>query len=356
MTQHMIYPGQEWLNTSGKPIQAHGGAVYFEDGYYYWYGENKEFTDGISEVWTWGIKVYASRDLCSWEDRGYLAPPVTEDPDSPLHPSKRVDRPHLLHCPETDRYVLWLKLSGKDACFVILSSEQLLGPYRMENPHLRPHGHEAGDFDLVQDQDTGKGYLYVSIDHSDVVCYELTDDYQDISREVSRQYCDLHSPFTREGIAVFSRGGQKYMLTSGMSGYLPNRSDSAASASWCEPFVSIGDPHINDDSHASFNSQISKVFRVEGTDQYIAMADRWVPDYPINAQRADMIQRAIAAHFDPQQYHVSPDEKKELMNSPMLKSANTSRARYVWLPICWENGHPLLHWQDCWTPSNSLLK
>ena len=100
-----------------------------------------------------------------------------DDPASPLHPSKRVDRPHILRCPQTGRYVLWLKLSGKDACFVILSSERLLGPYQMENPCLRPEGGEAGDFDMVQDSASGKAYLYVSINHSDVVGYALTADY-----------------------------------------------------------------------------------------------------------------------------------------------------------------------------------
>lgn len=134
MRQESIFPGQPWLDTNGNAIQAHGGAVYYEDGVYYWYGENKEHTDGASDVWTWGIKVYSSRDLCNWQDEGYLVEPDVDDPASPLHPSKRVDRPHILRCPQTGRYVLWLKLSGKDACFVILSSERLLGPYQMEIP------------------------------------------------------------------------------------------------------------------------------------------------------------------------------------------------------------------------------
>ena len=41
-----IRPGQVWLDTNGKRIQAHGGSVIYVDGIYYWYGENKEFTTG----------------------------------------------------------------------------------------------------------------------------------------------------------------------------------------------------------------------------------------------------------------------------------------------------------------------
>ncbi len=82
--QDAIYPGKPWLDTKGERIQAHGGAVYFEDGVYYWYGENKAHTDGKNGVWTWGIKVYASTDLMNWENRGFLIPPVLDDPNSPL--------------------------------------------------------------------------------------------------------------------------------------------------------------------------------------------------------------------------------------------------------------------------------
>jgi hypothetical protein len=39
-----FYPGQEWLDSAGRPIQAHGGGVMYvaETRTYYWYGENKD--------------------------------------------------------------------------------------------------------------------------------------------------------------------------------------------------------------------------------------------------------------------------------------------------------------------------
>ena len=101
--QEVICPGQPWLDTKGDRIQAHGGAVYYENGTYYWYGENKEYTDGKNGIWTWGLKVYASKDLCNWEDLGYLIPPVLDDPDASLFPTKRVDRPHILKCEKTGK-------------------------------------------------------------------------------------------------------------------------------------------------------------------------------------------------------------------------------------------------------------
>ena len=42
MKYDAFYPGQLWLDTEGKRIQAHGGSIIYIDNLYYWYGENKE--------------------------------------------------------------------------------------------------------------------------------------------------------------------------------------------------------------------------------------------------------------------------------------------------------------------------
>lgn len=347
--QDAIYPGQVWLDTKGERIQAHGGAVYYEDGVYYWYGENKEHTDGRNGIWTWGIKVYASNDLYNWEDRGYLIPPVLDDPNSALFPNKRIDRPHLLKCPKTGKYVCWIKLSGPEAAFTVWQADTLLGPYEMVNNLYNPGGHKAGDFDLIADPKTGKGYLFFDVDHSAMLCMELSEDYLQAEREAARSYPDLRPPFTREAPALFEAEGKKYMLTSGMTGYVPNRSDSAVADCWDAPFESIGDPHAEDASCASFNSQISKVFRVEGTDLFVAMADRWLPEIPVDARLADLFTRVIASTWDPEHYQASDEERQEMYAANKLENANTSVSEYVWLPIRILNGRPQIVWQDTWT-------
>ena len=348
--QGAIFPGQPWLDTKGERIQAHGGAVFYEDGVYYWYGENKEYTDGQNGIWTWGIKVYASTDLMNWEDRGYLIPPVLDDPNSPLYPAKRVDRPHLLRCAATGKYVCWIKLSGPEAAFTIWQADRLLGPYTMVESLYRPGSHKAGDFDLIADAETGKGYLYFDADHAALLCMELTPDYLHAAREAARSYAGLHPPFTREGPALFEKDGQKYLLTSGMTGYVPNRSDSAVCASWDGVFEPLGDPHCGDESRASFNSQISKVFCIEGTDTLVAMADRWLPGTPVDARLADVFTRVIAGTYEPDKYQATEAERREMYAANKLESANTALADYVWLPVTVENGKPCIRWQDEWTP------
>ncbi len=349
--QDAICPGQPWLDTCGERIQAHGGAVYHEDGVYYWYGENKEHTDGKNGIWTWGLKVYASTDLMNWEDRGFLIPPELEDPNSALFPTKRVDRPHILRCPATGKYVCWIKLSGPEAAFTVWQADSLLGPYEMAENLYNPGGHKAGDFDLIADAGTGRAYLYFDADHASMLCMELTEDFLHAAGECARSYPDLTPPFTREAPALFEKDGKKYMFTSGMTGYVPNRSDSAAAERWDGVFTSLGDPHQDDVSRASFNSQISKVFRAEGTGGHIAMADRWLPGTKVDARLADVFTRVIAGTYAPEKYKATEEERREMYAANRLETADTSIADYVWLPVEWEDGRPVLRWRDAWTPN-----
>lgn len=351
--QDAVYPGQPWLDTKGERIQAHGGAVIYEDGTYYWYGENKEHTDGKNGIWTWGLKVYSSTDLCNWEDRGFLIPPVLDDPNSSLFPAKRVDRPHILKCEKTGKYVCWIKLSGAEAAFTIWQADSLLGTYEMVENIYNPGGHKIGDFDLIADAETGKGYLYFDADHAAMVCMELAEDYLHAGREAARSYPGLNPPFTREAPALFASGGKKYMLTSGMTGYVPNRSDAAAASRWDEEFVSVGDPHADDVSCASFNSQISKVFRVEGKKNLlIAMADRWLPDYKVDSRIADLFTRVIAGAYAPEQYKATDAEREEMYAANVLETADTSIADYVWLPVSFDGERPRICWKDAWSPED----
>lgn len=93
-----IRPGQEWLDTNGRPIQAHGFSVVWseQDECYYWFGEDKTYTTKGSNVWTYGIRCYSSKDFYNWEDRGHIMLPETKDVLSPIHYSQGMDRPHII--------------------------------------------------------------------------------------------------------------------------------------------------------------------------------------------------------------------------------------------------------------------
>lgn len=346
-----IHPGQVWLDTNGKPIQAHGAGVFYENGIYYWIGENKEFTDGKNKkIWTWGIRMYASKDLCNWADCGLIVEPELKNKKSVLHPSRKMDRPHLLYNRTTKKYVLWLKFFDQKCHYTVLTADKLQGPYTIVKERLRPFGRKAGDFDLAVDEATGQGYLYCELDHTDVVAVKLNSAYTDVQGEPSYIYKGYKPPLSREGVTHMQYGGKHYIITSGMTGYIPNPSEVAVSDDWMTGYTVQGNPYVNDDSSASFNSQISGVFQIRGTEQYVAIADRWVPDYVVTKERYEWLYRVIRSNFD-KSVKATIKEKIALTKTPMVAAANTSLARYVWLPIRFDGDRLMIEWRDNWTPN-----
>lgn len=223
-----FYPGQVWLDTNGNRIQAHGGSLIYLDGVYYWYGENKEKTDKAAGIWHWGVRYYASTDLYNWEDRGLLIPPVTDDPNSSLHPTSMMDRPHILYNARTKKYVCWLKIMEKDQTQTetVLTADSFFGPYTIVREKLRPLGMSAGDFDLAVAPD-GKAYYFFERVHSETIIADLTEDYTDVTGYYSTHFPHKGPPHVREATAHFIRHGKHYLLTSGTTGYFPNPSEAA---------------------------------------------------------------------------------------------------------------------------------
>jgi hypothetical protein len=50
-TYASIRPGQVWLDTNGRRIQAHGGSIITVEDTFYWYGEDKEKTLPMPSFW-----------------------------------------------------------------------------------------------------------------------------------------------------------------------------------------------------------------------------------------------------------------------------------------------------------------
>lgn len=346
---HAIYPGKVWLDTNGNRIQAHGGSVIYIDGIYYWYGENKEKTYGNTEIWHWGVRCYASSDLYNWEDKGIIIPPDEDDPDSPLHPTQMMDRPHIIYNHRTKKYVCWLKIMMRDhtQTEAVLTADHILGPYTMVRKGFRPLGMSAGDFDLAVAPD-GKAYYYFERVHSETICADLTEDYTDVTGYYSTHFPHPHPPYVREATAHFIRQGKHYLVTSGTTGYLPNPSQVAISDTWHGPYMVLGNPHPEDASNTSYHSQISSVFQVQGKkDLYIAVADRWCPedmDVPY-----DFYKEMFEYIFQGKGNQI-PELIEKYGVTPPAQDAerNTSIADYVWLPFRFDGEMAYLDWKDEW--------
>ncbi|MGH7969071.1 MAG: glycoside hydrolase family 43 protein, partial [Limisphaerales bacterium] len=106
-------PGETWLDTRGRAINAHGGGMLYHKQTYYWYGENKAGRSWMPEgnrswdgyrVDVTGIRCYSSKDLYRWKDRGLVLKAVAGDPSSDLHISKVVERPKVAFNPRTGKF------------------------------------------------------------------------------------------------------------------------------------------------------------------------------------------------------------------------------------------------------------
>ncbi len=335
-----IYPGRPWLDTEGKRIQAHGGSVIYINGTYYWYGENKEKTDGKNGIWHWGVKGYSSKDLYNWKDEGIIIPPEPDNPDSSLHPTSYMDRPHIIYNKRTKKYVCWLKIMNRDQTQseTVLTADNILGPYTKVKEGLRPLGMSAGDFDLVVAED-GKAYYYFERVHSETICADLNDDYTDVTGYYSTHFPHPYPPYVREATAHFKRNYKHYLITSGTTGYFPNPSEVAIADTWHGPFKVLGNPHPEDETNTSYHSQISSVFKVEGKkDLYIACADRWLPEYmDIKYELCEEMFKSI---------FTGQDFDRTRFGREVVE--NTAIADYVWLPIRFDGEMAYIDWKDEW--------
>lgn len=339
-------PGKVWYDTEGKRIQAHGGSILYVDGVYYWYGENKEGITGYAtgtkcKAWHHGVRLYASRDLYNWEDRGIIM--LDEDPEGAFYPDNIMDRPHILYNQKTALFVMWAKCAAhgfEQSLFGISVCETIEGPFRFVG-YVNSQPYHAGDFDLVEYE--GKAYVIYENPHDSMICQTLTEDYLDVTEEVSVHIPQPFPPYTREAPAYFRHNGTHFLLSSGTTGYFPNASEVHKMDDFHGRWESLGDPCIGDFERTSFRSQFSSVFKhphIEGL--YIALGDRWLTDLPIVYPDINTRYEQI---FNK---NMKPLPKGFSFND--YTEANTSEANYVWLPILFrEDGRPYIVWRDTWT-------
>ena len=358
----VFHPGQVWLDTEGKRIHAHGGSIITVNGTFYLYGENKEKSLPGTGIWHWGVRLYSSTDLYNWKDEGLIMPPAP-DPAHPLHHTQYMDRPHIIYHEKTKQFVMWCKIMNKDYLpdqfMTIAVADQITGPFRYLTRRTIL-GFSSGDFDLTIDPDTGDGYIYFdkvhdykdrTRQHTSIICAKLSDDFTDVTGEFTEFWNDPNQTLGREAPAFFIRNGQKYLLTSGCTGYFPNATECMTTqGDYFGPWEPLGITHIGDTESTSFRSQISSVFRHPGKkDLYIALADRWLVELPQDLPKDHTLTEIIVHNANPDLEPLIPDAEWNRIRScniPHLR--NTSIADYVWLPIQFNGSKPEIRWLDSW--------
>ncbi|XP_037419876.1 uncharacterized protein LOC125552630 isoform X1 [Triticum urartu] len=286
-SMYFYHPGRVWLDTDGKPIQAHGGGVLYDERTetYFWYGENKDgktykaHSKGADRVDIVGVSCYSSKDLWAWKNEGVVLRGEKKNVTHDLHVSNVLERPKVIYNDRTGKYVMWMHIDDANytkASVGVAVSDSPTGPFSYLYSK-RPHGCESRDMTIFKD-DNGKAYLiYSSEDNSELHIGQLTDDYLDVTDDMRRFLIAQH----REAPALFKFDGTYYMITSGCTGWAPNTALAHAATSVMGPWETLGSPCVGGNEifrSTTFFSQSTFVLPLPGLrGSFIFMADRWNP-------------------------------------------------------------------------------
>jgi hypothetical protein len=346
---NVFTPGTIWPDNNGKHINAHGGGVLFHNGKYYWFGEFK-IEGRLGNSAQVGVSCYSSYDLYNWKDEGIVLP-VSADSTSEITKGCIIERPKVIYNAKTKKFVMWfhLELKGRNysaARTGVAVSNKITGPYQYlksyrpnqeqypvgfreewKQPHVGQdtlkwwtpewrkaveeglfvrrdftEGQMSRDMGLFVDDD-GKAYhIHSSEENLTIHIAELTDDYLSFTGKWIQVFPGGHN----EAPAMCKYKGRYYLITSGCTGWDPNAARSAVASSIWGPWKPLGNPCLGTDAEITFNSQSTFILPVQGKNHsFLFMADRWMPKNPIDG-------------------------------------------RYIWLPLWFENGKPLLRYMETW--------
>ncbi|MBP3583912.1 MAG: family 43 glycosylhydrolase, partial [Clostridia bacterium] len=216
--------GQIWYDVDGNDIQAHGGCIIKFGNLYYWYGEHKGGPNvpnsKVERVDVIGVSCYTSTDLVNWKYEGLALEADKSDPESPLHPSKVLERPKVLYNEKTGKYVMWFHSDRADYQFAragVAISDNPKGPFVFLRD-FTPNKQDSRDMTVYKDKD-GVAYLFHSANRNKTMnVARLTEDYTN----VDGLFVSVLPDQEREAPALFFYDGMYYMISSGCTSWNPN--------------------------------------------------------------------------------------------------------------------------------------
>jgi len=260
VTRKHILNGENFTDTNGNTINAHGGGFLKIGDYYYWIGENRK-----ADVF---VSCYRSKDLLNWEFRGDL---LTRQSHPELDKAN-IERPKVIYNEKTKQYVMWMHYEyGRDYSYAraaVAVSNDIEKPFTFQKS-FRPFGNMSRDCTLFKDED-GTVYFFSSArENYDMIMYKLTDDYLDAKEQIATLWPGGH----REAPALAKRGDYYYFITSGCTGWAPNQAKYAYAKSITGPWSEL----IDLGNSTTFDSQSTYILPIEGskTTSYMYVGDRW---------------------------------------------------------------------------------
>ena len=348
-----IRSGELWPDDEGIHINAHGGGILRYGDTYYWYGEHKAENTSNALV---GVTCYSSKDLLHWHNCG-VALSVTDERGHDIERGCIMERPKVIYNNVTKKFCMWfhleLKGRGYDAArYGVAVADRPEGPFKFLYSQRAdagtwpvefgekelavvdtlnaddfkqewtpawlkvigqglivkrdfPTGQMSRDMTLFVDDDGRAYYIFSSEENLTLHIAELTADYLHHAGRYTRVAPAGHN----EAPAIFKHDGTYWMITSGCTGWEPNEARMFSAPSIWGPWKQHANPCRGPKAEKTFGGQSTFVLKLDN--QFIFMADIWRPRRPIDA-------------------------------------------RYIWLPIEFEDGMPIVRWRDEWKPDTHI--
>lgn len=347
----LFHPSKLWLDDNDIHINAHGGGVLIYNDTYYWFGQHMTEGEAGNRA-NVGVHCYSSKNLVEWKDEGIALAVVEDDENHDISKGCILERPKVIYNQLTNKFVMWfhleLKSQGYNAARTALAvADNVAGPYTFVKS-LRPNagkwpltfteeqknvdyqydmkrhspkgrqavingmyvkrdfegGQMSRDMTLFVDDNHKAYHIASSEENGTLQISELTDDYLDFTGKYVRVFPEQ----SNEAPAIFKKDGKYFMFSSACTGWAPNPGRSAVADSMMGAWTRLGNPFkgTEEEMNTSFHSQSTHVIPVMGKkNAFIYMGDRWNPKNAIDG-------------------------------------------RYVWLPIAFVDGQPIVKWYDQW--------
>ena len=354
-----IRSGELWLDDSGRHINAHGGGIMKHGDTYYWFGEHKSRRTSDALV---GVMCYASEDLVNWRNCG-VALSVTNERGHDLERGCILERPKVIYNPVTKKFCMWfhleLKGRGYDAArYGVAVANRPEGPYKflysqranagtwpvefgeqelamidtLEAAHYQewtPEWMEAVKKGIIVKRDFGTGQmsrdmtLYVDDDGKAYHIFSSEENLTLHIAELTADYLHHSGRYTRvapaghnEAPAIFKHEGTYWMITSGCTGWNPNEARMFSAPSIWGPWTQHPNPCRGPKADITFGGQSTFIL------------PRSVLSTTTNNANASTL--------------------KDIFMADIWRPRRPDDARYIWLPIEFEDGKPVIRWRDEW--------
>jgi len=313
----VIHNDTIWHDTAGNEIWSNGGHIVHEGDLFYWVG----YDTGPGR-WPWRINLYSSRNLADWKFENTVI-----RMEGKFASLGWAGRPGLLHCPATGKYVIILEADSpqqwKRHKVGFAVCDRIAGPYQLANTQSPEGTRSTGDQSVFQEGD--KAYLLATMDkdiagkkylNQSLAIFELADDFLRLKSKVFEGFDNVNGDThivprdhsSREASHIVKAGDTYYWFSSGLVGWNSSATMYATARKLSGPWSDLKLLRTEPASADSFNTQHDFVISVAGSEAatYVYAGDRY--------------------------------------------SQWTKRGpgRNIFLPLVWEEGQPLLRWQENW--------